>query len=62
MKISEAIETLVKAKKALGDIDLVWVHNQQFADVSQIYSMTLPTKSLEWCWSGPVVVVTLDKS
>jgi hypothetical protein len=53
MKISQAIEKLVAAKRHLGDVDLVHVLNDQFADILAIEPMTEPTDNTRWVWDGP---------
>lgn len=62
LKISEVIEALVKAKRKHGDIDLVWINQQQFCDTTdiQIIDKDNCPKRLQWCYSGPVAVVNLD--
>lgn len=56
MKISEAISQLQKAKRKLGDVDVVYITDQQIRDVWCIYPMLHTNDDLKW-WSGPVAVV-----
>ena len=60
MKLSELISQAQDAKKALGDVDVVYIAEKQFLDVRSVQGMAGPNRETAWCWSGPVAVVDLD--
>ena len=62
MTISEMIEQLQAAKRALGDVDVVHILNDQPADILEVTACReAQTMASRAFWSGPVAVITLQK-
>jgi hypothetical protein len=63
MTIDDMIDYLKDARRQLGrDVDVVYIDNAQFCDILTVVPMREPTPETAWVWSGPVIVLTLDKA
>ena len=62
MTISELISELSAIKRKHGDVDVTYILDSQFQDVSGARVITRDNcpQDLRWCQSGTVAVIDLD--